>query len=389
MSRTQKRRSFPALGAALLALPSACGLFSPSAPAQAAPVAATAPIAVAPPPAPVPVPVVPRPGAPSSFVELVKRARVSVVNIHTLAIIRRRPMAVFPFGEDSPFYQLVQPPEQRAQSLGTGFLLSADGDILTNNHVIAPEELGGRAADEITVALDDKRQFRARVVARDPDTDVALLHIDAKGLIPAQMGDSDALEVGEWVVAIGEPYGLSSTVTAGIVSAKGRRGDELGSGINQGFLDFIQTDTAINPGNSGGPLLNMRGEVVGINTAINAKAQGLAFAVPIKMAMRVVDDLRKFGRVQRAWLGLRAIDPRDVNVNLPGALVAQLAPTGPAAKAGLRRGDLVVKFDDIAVEDAERLRWLSANAGVGKKVRLHVRRGSAEADVEMVTIAQP
>ncbi len=335
-------------------------------------------------------PIVPVPGAPTSFVELVKRARQSVVNIHSTAIIRQRPVAVFPFGEDSPFYQLVQPPEQHAQSLGTGFIVSSDGDIITNNHVVAPEELGGRVADQIDVKLDDKREFSARVIARDAATDVALLHIDAHGLQAATLGDSDALEVGEWVVAIGEPYGLSSTVTAGIVSAKGRRGDELGGNLNRGYWDFIQTDAAINPGNSGGPLINMRGEVVGINTAINAKAQGLAFAVPINMAKRVAADLRKFGRVQRGWLGLRPIDPRAVGVALTsGALIGLVIPGGPAHRAGLRRGDLVLKFDGVSVDDAERLRWLSANAGVGKKVVLRVKRGEAEQDITLTTIAQP
>jgi serine protease Do len=328
------------------------------------------------------------PGAPSSFVELVKRARPTVVNIHSTSVIRAQPMAVFPFGEDSPFYQLVQPPERKAQSLGTGFLISASGDIVTNNHVIAPEELGGRAADQIIIQLDDKRQFRARVVARDPPTDVALLHIDASGLKAAPLGDSDALEVGEWVVAIGEPYGLSSTVTAGIVSAKGRRGDDLGQ-VGQGYWDFIQTDTAINPGNSGGPLLNMRGEVVGINTAINAKAQGLAFAVPINMARRVIADLQKFGRVQRGWLGVRTVDPRDVGVEAAGAVLWSVFPDGPAARAGLQRGDVVVRFDGQPIEDAERLRFLSANAGVGKPVKLTVRRGAAQREITLVTAAQP
>jgi S1-C subfamily serine protease len=336
-----------------------------------------------------PAPVVPMAGAPSSFVELVKRARPSVVNIHSSTTIRQRPVAVFPFGEDSPFYRLVQPPDERASSLGTGFIISADGDIITNNHVVAPEELGGRPADEIVVLLDDKRQFKARVIARDPATDVALLHIDAHGLTAAILGDSDKLEVGEWVVAIGEPYGLSSTVTAGIVSAKGRRGDELG-GFNNGYWDFIQTDAAINPGNSGGPLYNMRGEVVGINTAINAKAQGLAFAVPINMAKRDVGDFKKYGKVQRGWLGIRPIDPARVGVELSaGALVGVVVPGSPAAQAGLRRGDVILKFDGVAVDDAERLRWLSANAGVGKKITLRVQRGREQADIAMTTIAQP
>jgi S1-C subfamily serine protease len=333
---------------------------------------------------------VPVAGAPASFVELVKRARPSVVNIHSTTVIRRDPIAVFPYGEDSPFYRLVQPPEERAASLGTGFVISADGDILTNNHVVAPEEMGGRVADEIMVLLDDKRQFKARVVARDPATDVALLHIDARGpLAPALLGDSDKLEVGEWVVAIGEPYGLSSTVTAGIVSAKGRRGDELG-GFNNGYWDFIQTDAAINPGNSGGPLYNMRGEVVGINTAINAKAQGLAFAVPINMAKRDVGDFKRYGKVQRGWLGIRPIDPARVGLELAaGALVGIVVPGSPAARAGIRRGDVILKFDNLVVDDAERLRWLSANAGVGKKIVLRVQRGREQADVSLTTIAQP
>jgi serine protease Do len=363
----------------LLLLFAGCARAETNKPAPAAPL----PVAAT------PDPIVPVPGAPSSFVQLVKQARQSVVNIHTTAIIKQRPVAVFPFGEDSPFYQLIQPPEQRAQSLGTGFIISADGDIVTNNHVIAPEELGGRVADEITVSLDDKRRFKARVVARDPATDVALLHIDSKDLASARLGDSDVLEVGEWVVAIGEPFGLSSTVTAGIVSAKGRRGDDIGGGLNRGYWDFIQTDAAINPGNSGGPLLNMRGEVVGINTAINAKAQGLAFAVPINMAKRVLADLRKFGRVQRGWLGLKPIDPRAVGYDLAGALVAAVVPGGPAHKAGLARGDLVLKFDGVTVDDAERLRWLSANAGVGKQVMLQVRRGDQVKDVQLTTVPQP
>jgi serine protease Do len=360
--------------------------------AETAPPVGNAPPAVAPAPAvatPAEAAPVPVAGAPVSFVELVKQARQPVVNIHTLGIIRQKPMAYFPFGEDSPFYQLIQPPEQRAQSLGTGFIVGSDGDIVTNNHVVAPEDLGGRVADEITVSLDDKRAFKAKVIARDPATDVALLHIDATGLPAAKLGDSDALQVGEWVVAIGEPFGLSSTVTAGIVSAKGRRGEEMGGGLNRGYWDFIQTDAAINPGNSGGPLLNMRGEVVGINTAINAKAQGLAFAVPINMAKRVLADLKKFGRVQRGWLGLRPIDPHAVGYDLAGALVASVFPGGPAHKAGLVRGDLVIKFDGVAVDDAERLRWLSANAGVGKQVTLQVRRGDAVKDVQLTTAAQP
>jgi S1-C subfamily serine protease len=218
---------------------------------------------------------------------------------------------------------------------------------------------------------------------------VALLKIDARGLPFVQLGDSDALEVGEWVVAIGEPYGLQSTVTAGIVSAKGRRGDDLGR-INQGYWDFIQTDAAINPGNSGGPLINMRGQVIGINTAIKAQAQGLAFAVPINMARLVIADLKKFGRVQRGWLGIKAVDPRAVGVDLSsGALIAGVYRGGPAHLAGLQRGDLVLKLDDAPVDDAERLRWMQANAGVGKTIKVLVRRGDREQTVSLKTVLQP
>jgi len=335
-------------------------------------------------------PVVPVPGAPSSFVDLVKRVRPSVVNIYTTVLIRQRPVMVRPFGEDSPFYRLVQPPDQRASSLGSGFLISADGEILTNNHVVAPEELGGRVADQITVKLDDKRELQARVVARDPGTDLALLSVQATDLQPLPLGDSDTLEVGEWVVAIGQPYGLSSTVTAGIVSAKGRNGGAVG-GLNRGYWDFIQTDCAINPGNSGGPLVNMRGEVVGINTAINAKAQGLAFSVPISMARRVVADLKKFGRVQRGWFGIRTVDhPPAYSLDIPsGALVARIVPGSPAAKAGFQPGDVVVTFDGVTVEDAERLSFLQANVGVDKTVILGVVRHGAKAEVRITTIAAP
>ncbi len=340
------------------------------------------------PSAPAP-PVVPRAFAPASFSELVKQSLPMVVNIYTTAMIKQAPVAYFPFGEDSPFYQLVQPPAKRSKSLGSGFIISYDGDILTNNHVVAPEELSGRTATEITVQLADRRSYKARIVARDPATDLALLHIDAAGLTPAKLGDSDTSEVGDWVVAIGQPYGLSSSVTAGIISAKGRHGRDIGGG-GSGYYDFIQTDTAVNPGNSGGPLVNMKGEVIGINTAINAKGQGLAFAVPINMAKRVLGDFKKFGKVQRAWAGWRVVDPKDVDLPYEaGAVVAQLVQGGPAHKAGLKPGDLVLGFNGTPIEDAERLRFLTAEAGAGRQVILRVRRGQYELDVPVITGESP
>lgn len=336
-------------------------------------------------------PIVPRPAAPASFADLVKQTMPSVVNIYTTAVVKQAPVAYFPFGEDSPFYQLVQPPAKRSRSLGSGFIISLDGDILTNNHVIAPEELQGRVATEITVQLHDRRSYKARVVARDAATDLALLHIDAAGLSAARFGDSDLAEVGDWVVAIGQPYGLSSSVTAGIVSAKGRHGRDIGAAKGgSGYYDFIQTDTAVNPGNSGGPLVNMRGEVIGINTAINAKGQGLAFAVPINMAKRVLGDLKKYGKVQRAWAGWRVVDPKDVDIPIEhGAIVAQLVQGGPAHRAGLRPGDLVLGWNGIPIEDSERLRFLTAEAGAGRQIVLRVRRGQNELDVPVITGEAP
>lgn len=336
-------------------------------------------------------PVVPRPYAPASFADLVKQTLPSVVNIYTTAVVKQAPVAYFPFGEDSPFYQLVEPPARRTRSLGTGFVISFDGDILTNNHVVAPEELSGRVASEITVQLADRRSYKARIVARDPATDLALLHIDAAGLQPARLGDSDSAEVGDWVVAIGQPYGLSSSVTAGIISAKGRHGRDIGAGSGgTGYYDFLQTDTAVNPGNSGGPLVNMRGEVIGINTAINAKGQGLAFAVPVNMAKRVLGDFKKFGKVRRSWAGWRVVDPKDVDVPIErGAIIAQLVQGGPAHRAGLKPGDLVLSFNGTAVDDAERLRYLTAEAGAGRQVILRIRRGQYELDVPVITGEAP
>ncbi len=336
-------------------------------------------------------PVVPRPYAPASFADLVKQTLPSVVNIYTTAVVKQAPVAYFPFGEDSPFYQLVEPPARRTRSLGTGFIISFDGDILTNNHVVAPEELSGRVASEITVQLADRRSYKARIVARDPATDLALLHVDAAGLQPARLGDSDSAEVGDWVVAIGQPYGLSSSVTAGIISAKGRHGRDIGAGSGgTGYYDFLQTDTAVNPGNSGGPLVNMRGEVIGINTAINAKGQGLAFAVPVNMAKRVLGDFKKYGKVRRSWAGWRVVDPKDVDVPIEhGAIVAQLVQGGPAHRAGLKPGDLVLSFNGTAVDDAERLRYLTAEAGAGRQVILRIRRGQYELDVPVITGEAP
>jgi serine protease Do len=242
----------------------------------------------------------------------------------------------------------------------------------------------------VVVRLDDRRVFPANIVARDPQTDLALLQIDAQGLPAATIGDSDAVEVGESVFAIGQAIGLSATVTAGIVSAKGRRNPFAGvARTNDAYMDFIQTDTAINHGNSGGPLINMRGEVIGINAAIRPDAQNVGFAIPTRVARRVMADLRKFGNVQRGWIGMRPIaNPQGAEL-LEGAVVGEITPGGPAAQAGLLVQDVIVAFDDLPVDDGLQLRWMCANAGIGRTVVLRVKRNGKLREVRVKTAAPP
>ncbi len=297
------------------------------------------------------------------YVALVKKAKPAVVHISTVKEFPRSPL--YSWGPRGPLGQT---------SLGTGFVIRKDGLILTNNHVI-------RGADVIVVRLADDREFRARLVGTDPETDIALIAIKPPGPIPtAVLGDSDALQVGEPVVAIGNPFGLDYTVTAGIVSAKGRRNIAPG-GKRSPYWNFIQTDAAINPGNSGGPLLNMRAEVVGINSAIRAHASGIGFAIPINMAKVVVPLLEKHGHAPRSYLGV-AIQPITASLQrslgLPsrrGALVAEVVPDSPAARAGILPGDVIVEFDGKEIERSDDLPWLAATAGIGKTVEVVVLRG--------------
>src|ERR1041385_2783721 len=270
----------------------------------------------------------------------------------------------------------------RQQSLGSGFIIDRDGTILTNNHVV-------ENGQKITVKLQDGREFEAKVVGKDAKTDIAIIKIDAKGDLPvAALGDSDKLEVGEWVVAIGNPFGLESTVTSGIVSAKGRH---IGAGP---YDNFIQTDASINPGNSGGPLINLRGEVVGINTAIFSQSGGnigIGFASPINIAKDLLPDLQLKGRVTRSWLGvlIQKVTP-DIAASLglqdsSGALVADVMKDGPAKEAGIQVGDVIVEFNAIPVKDSADLPLLVARTPVGKSVRVKVLRGKSEKllDVKM------
>ncbi len=275
------------------------------------------------------------------------------------------------------------PHDYKQHGLGSGVIVSADGYILTNNHVV-----GG--ADEIHVTLMDKREFTAKVIGKDAKTDLALIKIDSKDPLPvAELGDSDAEEIGDWVVAIGNPFGFTLTTTAGIVSAKGRM-------LGGNYDDFIQTDASINPGNSGGPLFNTSGQVIGINTAIYSRtgsSAGIGFAIPVNLAKHVMDQLKNHGHVVRGWLG---VEIQEVTADLAqsfglskaeGALIAGVEKDGPAAKAGLQHGDVVLKFDGKDVHDEHELPVLVADTPINKKVEIEIIRDGKHKTVE-VTVGE-
>lgn len=316
-------------------------------------------------------------GQPPSFADLAEQASAAVVNIQTSRTVGggtrggpRHPLEEF-FGP--PFEEFFgNLPERKIPSLGTGFVISADGYIVTNNHVV-------ENVDKIEVHFEDGTERQAEVVGRDPKTDLALIRIESDGELPyLPLGDSDRVRPGDWVVAIGNPFGLEHTVTAGIVSAMHRV-------INtdpdpRRFDDFIQTDAAINPGNSGGPLINLRGEVIGVNTAINPRANTIGFAVPINMAKQILPQLRTTGRVSRGWLGvyIQSIDENTAELldldDRKGALVSKVEPGGPADEGGVQRGDVIVRFNGEAVDDMESLPRLVAGTPVQSKVEVEVLR---------------
>jgi serine protease Do len=280
-----------------------------------------------------------------------------------------------PFGDFfGPFSQGSPPRGFEQRGVGSGFVISRDGYILTNNHVV--EE-----ADQIKVKLSNGQEYKGKVVGRDPKTDLALLKIDgASDLHPLNLGNSEDMKVGSWVVAVGSPFGLEQTVTAGIVSAKGR---VIGSGP---YDNFIQTDASINPGNSGGPLINMKCEVVGINTAIMAEGQGIGFAIPITMAKEVSAQLKDKGHVTRGWLGVTI---QEVTPELAksfglkenkGALVAQVNPGSPAEKAGIQQGDIIIEFDGKAVSESKDLPRIVASTPVGKMITVKLSREGKNID---------
>jgi serine protease Do len=326
------------------------------------------------------------PATPGSFSQLVKEARQSVVNISAMKIIKGGRVFRFPFGEDDPFHDWFEkffkdqiPKEHRQRSLGSGFIIDKDGFILTNNHVV-------EKTDEIKVRLANGKEYDAKIIGRDPKTDLALIRIKTdKPLNPLPLGDSEKLEVGEWVVAIGNPFGLDQTVTAGIVSAKYR---QLGAGA---YDNFIQTDASINPGNSGGPLLNTQGEVVGINSAIYSRSGasiGIGFAIPVNMAKDLLPQLKK-GKVVRGWLGvmIQKITPElKDKLDLEGergALVADVTSGGPAHKAGIERGDVIISFDGKDIMEMNELPYIVASTPVGKVAKLEVIRKGKKISLEV------
>jgi serine protease Do len=264
------------------------------------------------------------------------------------------------------------------RGLATGFVIDPSGLILTNAHVV---ENAGRV--EVEIGEDDER-FPARVVGRDEASDVALLQVDAgRPLTALPLGDSDGLRVAEWLMVVGNPFGLSHTVTLGIVSHTGRA--DVAPAGREGFYDFIQTDASINPGNSGGPVVNLKGEVIGIATAVNATGQGIGFAVPINMAKEILGQLRDHGQVVRSWMGVSVRELRGgpAPSGKRQVIVTELAPGGPAASGGLKVGDVITGFDGRRVASAARLRWYVATAGVGRNVALDVRRGEAAQSVKV------
>ena len=325
--------------------------------------------------------------APDSFADLAEKLSPSVVNISTTTLIeeRSRQMPSFPPGSpfEDFFKQFDQPggKKRKAQSLGSGFIIDDTGYVITNNHVIDN-------AEKIMVILYDDTSFEATVVGKDPKTDVALLKIDPKKtkLKAVKFGDSNDLRVGDWVMAIGNPFGFGGTVTAGIVSARGRN-------LSGSYDDYIQTDASINRGNSGGPLFDMKGNVVGINTAIFSQSGGsvgIGFAVSSNLAKQVTDQLKQYGRTKRGWLGVLIQEiSQEIADSLgmksaKGALVSSATEGGPAEKAGVKTGDVILKFNNIDIENMKELPKVVAGTPVGKSVPLVILRNGKELSLNVV-----
>src|SRR5262245_310126 len=330
-------------------------------------------------------------GVGPDFTRVAGQAVRGVANISSMQVVRQRnspftndPFFRYFFGDEDLFAR-----DRRSLSLGSGIIISSDGYVVTNNHVVGEDV---RRVTEISIALPDKREVKGRVIGVDPMTDIALLKINLTGLPVVPWGDSSQLKVGEWVLAIGSPFQLSQTVTAGIVSAIGR--------ANMGFAqyeDFIQTDAAINPGNSGGALINTRGELVGINTGIYSESggyQGIGFAVPSNLARHVVDDLMKYGEVRRGSIGTVRIEPLTPEYaaelgapNTHGALVVALGRTSEAYRAGLQAGDVIVGFNGQTVDDPAQFARLIADAKVGSTATVRVLREGRPVDLKLPIVS--
>lgn len=390
--------SLSVLAASALAATPVAPASAPS--AASAALAASTPLAASGVIPPKPMPLVALP----NFADLVERVGPAVVNIRTAEKVSRHARALPPALEDGDMAEFFRrffgiplprggqgdapgapatPETERGTGLGSGFLISPDGFVLTSAHVVD-------GADTIYVTLTDEREFKARLVGMDERTDVAVLKIAARGLPAVSIGDSDRLRVGEWVVAIGSPFGLDNTVTAGIVSAKGRdTGD---------YLPFIQTDVAVNPGNSGGPLINMQGEVIGINSQIYSRTggfMGISFSIPIDEAMRVADQLRATGHVTRGRIGVAIGEvSKDVatSLGLPkaqGAQVSAVEPGSPAAKAGVQAGDIILKFNGRSIERATDLQRMVGDSKPGGRATLTLWRKGKQQSVEVAVVEIP
>ena len=322
---------------------------------------------------------------PSSFADLAEKLMPSVVNISTTTTVTTKSNPFpFEFPPGSPFEDMFgefgTPQERKTSALGSGFIIDEKGIIITNNHVI-------QGAEDIYIRLDDGREYKAKVIGADPLSDIAVLKIDSKEkFIPVKFGDSDKARIGDWVIAIGNPLGLSGTVTSGIISARNRD-----IGMNR-YEDFIQTDASINVGNSGGPLFNMDGDVIGINTAIFGRGGsiGIGFAIPSNGAKKVIEQLIKFGETKRGWLGVRI---QTVNKEIAeaekldrprGALVASVAENSPSDKAGIKAGDIILEFDGKLINTMNELPRIVAETDVGKKVNVTIWRNKREINREII-----
>lgn len=321
-------------------------------------------------------------GFPQSFADLSEEVKPAVVNISTITtvVVPGHPFRQF-FGHEEDrfndflrrFFGDIPDRELRQQSLGSGFIIDKDGHIITNNHVV-------ERAGEINVRLADGREYKAKVIGRDPKTDLALIKISSlfKSLPVLSIGDSESMRVGDWVLAVGNPFGLEHTVTQGIISATGR---VIGAGP---YDNFLQTDAPINPGNSGGPLINLKGEVIGINTAIVAAGQGIGFAIPINVAKSVISQLKEKGKVVRGWIGvsIQTVTPEVADFfqlkEPKGVLVGDVVPEGPADNAGIKRGDIIVSFAGKRIHDAPELSRVVAEVPVGREVDLKILRDGKE-----------